>query len=239
MTEMGAHFSEAGLKFLRALKRNNDREWFAARKPIYESEIKTPMLAVISEVNEAMLAFAPEHVRDPGKTIMRIYRDIRFSPDKRPYKTHVSAWWSRAGLEKTSGGGFYFQVSGTEVTIAAGVYMPEREQLLAIRRTIEQRHEEFRALLSEKALRRAMQAIESLPLTRTPKGFPAGGPADDLIRCRQWGVSASLGADQALQTDLVQQIVRRFRLASALVAFLNQPLVSSGKRSFFQEIPER
>lgn len=233
MTEMSAHFSEAGLRFLRGLKRNNDREWFAARKSAYESEIKAPMLAIVSEVNEAMLAFAPEHVRDPGKTMMRIYRDIRFSPDKRPYKTHVSAWWARAGLEKTSGGGYYFQVSGTDVTIAAGAYMPEREQLLAIRRTIEQRHEDFRAMLADKALRRAMQPTEGLPLTRTPKGFLPGGPADDLVRCRQWGVSASLPADQALRTDLVQQIVRRFRLASTLVAFLNQPLVSSGKRPVF------
>src|SRR6202041_3599310 len=122
---MGIHFSEDALKFLRGLKRHNDREWFAERKAVYERELKAPMLALIGEVNEAMAEFAPMHVRPPQKIMMRIYRDIRFSKNKQPYKTHVSAWWVRDGLEKTSGGGFYFHVSPEEVVIAAGAYMPE------------------------------------------------------------------------------------------------------------------
>ena len=65
--------------------------------------------------------FAPENVRPPQKAIMRIYRDIRFSPDKRPYKHQQGAWWARTGLEKTSGGGFYFHVGGSELVIAAGL----------------------------------------------------------------------------------------------------------------------
>ena len=83
---MGTHFSDEALKFLRGLKRNNDREWFAERKAVYEREVKAPMLALIAEMNEAMLGFAPENVRPPQKAMMRIYRDIRFSQDKRPYK---------------------------------------------------------------------------------------------------------------------------------------------------------
>ena len=83
---MAAHFSSEALKFLRGLKRNNDREWFAARKHIYEKELKEPMLALIAEVNHAMLDFAPENVQVPQKAIMRIYRDIRFSNDPTPYK---------------------------------------------------------------------------------------------------------------------------------------------------------
>ena len=109
---MATHFSNEALKFLRGLKRNNDREWFGARKAVYEREVKAPMLALIGEMNEAMLGFAPENVRPPQKAMMRIYRDIRFSADKRPYKIQQGAWWARTGLEKTSGGGFYFHVSG-------------------------------------------------------------------------------------------------------------------------------
>ena len=75
---------------------------------------------------------------------MRIYRDIRFSKDKRPYKTNLAAWWARHGMEKTSGGGFYLEVSPTAVRIAAGAYMPEREQLLAIRRMLVDRHDDVR-----------------------------------------------------------------------------------------------
>ncbi len=95
-----AYFREAGLKFLRSLRRNNRREWFEAHRQEFERECKQPMLALIETINGAMDDFAPAHARPPQKIMMRIYRDIRFSSDKRPYKSHVSAWWSRAGLEK-------------------------------------------------------------------------------------------------------------------------------------------
>src|SRR5580698_8749346 len=86
------YFSKEALKFLRGLKRNNDREWFEARRSIYEQELKRPMLAVIERVTDAMAEFAPAHVRPAKKSMMRIYRDTRFSADKTPYKTHVAAW---------------------------------------------------------------------------------------------------------------------------------------------------
>ena len=93
---MSAHFTEASLKFLRGLKRNNDRDWFEPRKHIYEAEIKAPMLAVIDEVAAALADFAPEFVRPANKCMMRIYRDIRFAKDKRPYKSSIAAWWGAA-----------------------------------------------------------------------------------------------------------------------------------------------
>ena len=99
------YFSNDAMKFLRGLKRNNDREWFEARRAIFERELKRPMLTVVERVTDAMTEFAPGHVRPAAKSMMRIYRDTRFSADKTPYKTHVSAWWTRTGLEKTSGGG--------------------------------------------------------------------------------------------------------------------------------------
>ncbi|WP_433984322.1 DUF2461 domain-containing protein [Tunturiibacter empetritectus] len=102
---MATQFSNEALKFLRGLKKNNDREWFGERKDVYEKQLKEPMLGLIGEVNEAMAEFSPEHVRPANKILMRIYRDIRFSKDKRPYKHHVSAWWARDGLQKTSGAG--------------------------------------------------------------------------------------------------------------------------------------
>src|SRR5579864_3067939 len=72
---MATHFSPAALKFLRGLARNNDREWFDPRKAIYEREIKEPMLALIGEINDSLIDFAPDHVRDPRKAMFRIYRD--------------------------------------------------------------------------------------------------------------------------------------------------------------------
>ncbi|MDQ2832557.1 MAG: DUF2461 domain-containing protein [Acidobacteriota bacterium] len=234
---MATHFSKQTLTFLRGLKRNNDRDWFAERKNVYEQAVKAPMLALIEEVNGAMAEFAPEHVRPPQKIAMRIYRDIRFSKDKRPYKIHQSAWWAREGLQKTSGAGFYFDVSGTELNIAAGVYMPEREQLLAIRRHLAGEygghHAEFRSLLAGKKLRSLMKEHDGLPLTRPPKGFSAEDPALDLIRCRQWGVSATLPVERATMPSLLKDVVERFRAAAPLVALLNTPLIGNRKRPIF------
>ena len=234
-------FSPDALKFLRGLKRNNDRDWFEARRPIFERELKTPMLALIAQINDAMLAFAPDHIRPPHKALFRIYRDIRFSKNKLPYKTHMAAWWARTGLEKTSGGGFYFHISPTEVTIAAGVYMPERDQLLAIRRYLVEHHAEMRRLLANKKLKAVLGEFDGLRLTRAPKGFspedPAVAASLDLILCRQWGVAATLPAEAALEPDFVNQIVTRFQRATPLVDLLNTPLLKprhvSAKRPIF------
>jgi uncharacterized protein (TIGR02453 family) len=230
---MATRFSNDALKFLRGLKRNNDRDWFAARKDVYERELKAPMLALVAEINDAMVEFAPENVRAPQKTIMRIYRDIRFSKDKRPYKIHQAAWWARQGLEKTSGGGFYFDVSGTEVTIAAGVFMPEREQLLAIRRHLLEHHAELRRLLAGKKLKTAMPQIDGLRLTRPPKGFAVDNPAMDLLLCKQWGVITRLPANFATKPTLVKEVVAHFRLAAPIVALLNAPLIPKPRKPLF------
>jgi uncharacterized protein (TIGR02453 family) len=230
---MTTHFSGEALKFLRGLKRNNDREWFGARKDVYERELKEPMLKLIGEVNEAMVEFAPMHVRPPQKIVMRIYRDIRFSKDKRPYKTHVSAWWVRDGLQKTSGAGFYLSVNPEEVVIAAGVYMPEREQLLAIRRYLAEHYEEFRAVMKGRKLRALMQENDGVSLTRAPKGFPEDHPAIDLLKNKQWGVSARLPSERAMKTTLVKDVVERFKAAAPMIAILNAPLVGKPKRPMF------
>ena len=220
------YFRESGLKFLRNLRRNNRREWFEPRKQEFDRELKQPMLALIESVNGAMQDFAAGHVRPPQKCMMRIYRDIRFSSDKRPYKGHISAWWAREGLEKTSGGGYYMHISPDEVLIAAGVYMPEREQLRAIREYLLLNHAEVRRLLNDRKLRRTMDSFTGLPLTRAPKGFPKEHPAMDLILCRQWGLEAKLPSSAALEKDFAKQVIRRFRLAAPLVNALNTPLLT-------------
>jgi uncharacterized protein (TIGR02453 family) len=230
---MAIYFSGDAMKFLRGLKRKNDRVWFEARRGVFERELKEPMLKLIAEVNEAMAEFAPMHVRPPQKIMMRIYRDIRFAKDKRPYKTHVSAWWVRDGLQKTSGAGFYFHVSPEETVIAAGVYMPEREQLLAIRRYLAEHHEEFRRLMKGKKLRSLMKENDGMPLTRAPKGFPEDHPAIDLLKNRQWGVSVRLPGERATKKTLVKDVVERFRVAAPVIAMLNAPLVGKPRRPLF------
>jgi len=200
---MPTHFTPEALKFLRGIACHNDRAWFDPRKPIYERELKAPMLALIEEINHAIVPFAPDHIRPPHKAMMRIYRDTRFS----------------------SGGGFYLSLSATELTIAAGVYMPGPDQLLAIRRYLLDHHSELRALLATRKLRAAFGELEGHSLTRAPRGFPAHSPAIDLILRRQWGVAATLPAERALLPSLLKDIVSRFLLAAPIVHLLNTPLI--------------
>ena len=221
------YFRPEALTFLRNLARHNDRVWFNERKAVYESELKEPMLAVIRRITDAMMEFAPNHVRPAEKSLFRIYRDTRFSNNKLPYKTHVAAWWSHMGMQKTSGAGYYFQVSPKGVVIAAGAYMPEKEQLAAIRNWLLDNHVQFRKLLQKPAVRRTFTEFEGEALTRPPKGFPCDHPAMDLIKYKQWGLSTTLPAKTALEKNLAQTLIRHFKLLAPLVDALNTPIAAS------------
>lgn len=224
------YFTPQALDFLRKLQRNNRREWFEARRDVFEQELKQPMLALISRLLHGMTEYAPDHLRPPQKCMLRIYRDTRFSADKSPYKTNLAAWWTRNGLEKTSGGGYYLHVSATELIIAAGVYMPPKEQLFAIRQHLLEHHARFRKLIESKRLRSKMELHDPQALTRPPKGFPAEHPAIEWIKWRQWGVIATLPAAEALKPKLASTVEEYFRLSAPLVNFLNEPLLHAAHR---------
>jgi len=231
------YFSQEALDFLRKLKRNNRREWFEARRGVYEGELKQPMLALIERLTRGMEDYAPDHLRPPHKCMLRIYRDTRFSADKSPYKTHVAAWWTRNGLEKTSGGGYYLHLDAKELVLAAGVYMPPKEQLFAIRNHLLGHHAEFRRLIENKKLRAKMELHDPQSLTRPPKGFPAEHPAMEWIKWRQWGVVATLSATEALKPSLPKLVEGYFRLAAPVVDFLNEPLLRAARpkaNAFFE-----
>ncbi len=224
------------MAFLRGLARHNDREWFNARKQVYERELKAPMLALVDEVTQSMADYAPEHMRPAHKSMMRIYRDIRFSPDKRPYKTHLSAWWTRRGMEKTSGGGFYLEIGPKRCFVAGGVYMPERDQLLGLRRWLADDHAVYSARLKKLLKPRSARAphfepIDPDALSRVPKGFCSEHPAADLLRARNWGVRCTLPTALALEPALAPEIITCFRLMAPLVEMLNTAILSSGSRS--------
>ncbi|HTW45416.1 MAG TPA: DUF2461 domain-containing protein [Acidobacteriaceae bacterium] len=222
-------FNPEAIDFLRKLKRNNRREWFEARRDVYERELKQPMLALIERLLQGMMDYAPDHLRPPQKCMLRIYRDIRFSADKSPYKTNLAAWWTRNGLEKTSGGGYYLHLSPTELIIAAGVYMPPKEQLFAIRSHLVAHHGEFQRLIENRKLRAKFTLHDPNALTKPPKGFPPEHPAMEWIKWRQWGVIAELSPEEPLKPKLAATVEERFRLAAPLVDFLNEPLLRAAR----------
>ena len=97
-------FRPAALTFLRALARHNDRVWFEANRERYERELRAPLASFVEEVDAHLGTIAPEIVGHPTRSLFRIHRDVRFSPDKRPYKTNVAAWFYHAGGAGTVSG---------------------------------------------------------------------------------------------------------------------------------------
>src|SRR3954453_21665396 len=133
-------FSPQSLKFLRDLKKHNDRDWFQPRKALYEELVKEPMHALIQKINHELAGSAPGFVTDPKKAMLRIYRDTRFSQDKTPYKTHAAALFWRKQAGKLGGAVVYLSLSPVEFVIAGGSYMPSPPELLAIRQPLAENH---------------------------------------------------------------------------------------------------
>jgi len=217
-------FPPEALGFLRQLRRHNNRSWFLERKETYENQVKAPMVELVSALGRELLSYAPEMVVEPSRAIYRIYRDVRFSPDKRPYKTHIAAIFTPRGISKHAGASLYFHVSPEEVLIAGGVYMPGSTELLAIRRHIAGHHEELREIVSRRAFRRFFGQLEGEQLSRPPKGFMSDHPALDLLRYKQFLVSATHPAELAGSRELFREINRHFQVMMPLVQFLNLPL---------------
>jgi uncharacterized protein (TIGR02453 family) len=223
-------FSPNAISFLRALKRNNRRDWFQPRKEKYEALIKTPMLEFVACLNEEFARFAPAYMTPPEKAVYRIYRDTRFSPDKTPYKTHIAAIFPRHTAVKREGAVFYLHFTEKEVLAFGGVWGPDRDELLAYRTLLQEHYEEFNAILSNKQLRKLVGTLEGEQLTRMPKGFPVDHPAEALLRKKQWYLESTLSIGVLTGPRLVSELARRFAVMAPMVEFLNRPFAQKERR---------
>ncbi len=220
-------FSEEALAFFRSLERNNKREWFQPRKPVFDEKVKGPMLELVAALNADMAKFAPLHVTEPAASLYRIYRDTRFSKDKKPYKTHQAAYFPRRGLDRSRGSGYYFAVSHKSVDIGGGMYMPLPEVLLAVRNRLAEKHAEFRKIVQSKTLRKLFGDLHGEQLSRVPKGFAADHPAADLLRYKQFFFYVELPPELATSNKMAGEIRKRFEALTPLVDFLNAPITEA------------
>jgi uncharacterized protein (TIGR02453 family) len=218
-------FPGEGIQFMRALARNNNRDWFQPRKHVFEGQVKAPMVELVTALNRALTEFAPEYVTDPAKAVFRIYRDTRFSKDKTPYKDHIAASFPRRGMPKTGEGGYYFSVSDKEIEVGGGVYLPQPDTLLAIRRHVAAHHEELRRLLAGRTVKRLLGDLLGDQLTRVPKGFAADHPAADLLRYKSYILYTTLSADIATTPRLYTEVLKRFQAMAPFLDFITHPLV--------------
>ena len=222
-------FTPKTLAFLRALKRNNDREWFKARREEYDAVVRQPMVAFIERFAEDFRAFAPELVASERASLYRIYRDTRFSADKSPLKTHIAAIFPWKGLPKHEGAGLYFHVSPTEVWAGGGMYMPQSAQLQRVREHIAASHRRFRAIVESPAFRRRTGGLDGERLRRVPHGFPPDHPAAEYLNYRQFLAGHEYPASVATSPRFYATLLALFREIAPLVAFLNAPLLRAPK----------
>jgi uncharacterized protein (TIGR02453 family) len=225
-------FTAETLRFFRGLARRNERAWFEAHRGAYEAFVRAPMWALVEEMDVRLARFAPEIVGDPKHSIFRIYRDIRFSRDKSPYKTHVAAWFyhrdaSRKVGQDAEGGsaGFYVQVSPGDSFIGGGIWMPPRPTLNRLRDAIAQDPRGFARIVEQPQLRRRLGGLSREDeLKRLPRGYAEDHPAARWLRLRSFIAGRALSDAQATGGRLAALLERDFRLMLPLVRRLNAAL---------------
>jgi len=222
---MSPSFTRKSIAFLRALARNNDREWFRARKAEYDAHVRGPMVALLERLAGEFRRFAPELVADPKVSLYRIYRDTRFSEDKSPLKTHLAAHFPHRAFGRRGGAGLYVEVAPRWVWMGGGIYRPETHELSAIRGHIDVHYRTLRRIVESSAFRKEAGPLHGEQLARVPRGYPRDHPAAQYLRFRQFLAGREFPAEFAYDPHFYGELVRVFRRVAPLVRFLNAPLL--------------
>lgn len=225
-------FTSATLRFLRGLARNNNKPWFEAHRAEYQGQVRAPMHALIEEMDVRLAGFAPEIMGHPKRSMFRIYRDIRFSQDKSPYKTHAACWFyhrdadRRVGSEAEGGGaGFYFQVAPGGSFVGGGIWMPARSVLNRLRDAIAENHQAFDRMVRDRRLVRRFGGLEDeAVLKRMPRGFAETHPAARWLKYQSFVTGRQLSEAQVTSARLPALLERDFNEMLPLVRWLNGAL---------------
>ena len=221
---MTSPFTRKTLSFLRSLKRNNKRDWFASRKPEYEQHVRGPMIELLARLAIDLPSFAPELIADPRVSLYRIYRDTRFSADKKPLKTHIAAHFPARGFARHEGAGLYLEIAPAWVWIGGGLYMPSSSDLRAIRAHIAAHHLRLHRIVTGTAFRRAVGELDGEQLSRVPHGYQKDHPAGAYLRFKQFLAGREFEAEFALRDHFYARVLTIFRAVAPLTQFLNAPL---------------
>jgi uncharacterized protein (TIGR02453 family) len=222
-------FRPSALAFLRRLARNNSREWFERNRPIYETEVRDPLRSLVEEMDVRLARVAPEIVGDPRRSVFRIHRDVRFSADKSPYKTNAACQFYHydagrgAGQDaEGAGAGLYFQLADGECFVAGGIWMPARPALEKIREALAADPEGLDEIIRTPVFRRRFKALDrEAMLTRLPRGYAEGHPAERWLRYKSFTATRMLTEAQATSARLPALLERDFAALVPLVRWLN------------------
>ena len=224
-------FTQRALRFFRELARHNEKAWFEAHREEYESEVRQPMRKLIEDLDTRFAEFAPEIGGDSKRSMFRINRDIRFSKDKSPYKTHAACWFHHRNAARSVGSeadagsaGFYFHLEpGGRSMIGAGLWMPPRPQLNKLRDAIAKDAKGFDRL-ARSIPRRFGGLDDEGSLKRMPRGYPEDHPAAKWLRFQSFTSGRTLTDAQVTNASLASLLAREYAALLPLVRWLNGAL---------------
>ena len=215
--------AKATVDFLKDLDKNNNREWFNANKDKFVAA-NDNIIAIAGDLIGRIAKFDPAVAGiEPGSCVFRIYRDVRFSKDKSPYKTNLGAFIAPGG-KKAMMPGYYFHIQPGMFFAAAGKHMPDSGELLKIREAIETRTKEFRKVVEAKAFRGRFGDLDGDRLIKPPKGFPADHEAIEYLKLKSFTVSQPFMEEQALSKEFPKLLTESFKAGFPLVSFLRGAL---------------
>ena len=215
--------SKRTYEFLVELNRNNNREWFQANKAWYEEsrkEFEAFTTLLINEITQFHPGLGPV---DAKSVIFRIYRDVRFSKDKSPYKTNMGAHLVPGG-KKSGNAGYYFHLEPGGSFLAGGAHNPSPDILKNIRKEIYDNIDEFLDIVNNNAFRQYFGEIMDDKLVNPPKGFPPDFPHIEMLKYKAYTVWRNLSDDMILSTDLLRELGHGFRILKPFIDFINYSL---------------
>ena len=210
-----AHITQYTLDFLKDLKANNNRDWFTENKPRYEKSHKE-MYTFAESIIERLNEFDSISTPSGKKSLYRIYRDVRFSKNKDPYKTNRSGSFSREGADRR--GGYYFSISPGETIIGGGFYQPNADDLNLIRKQIEMDASPLRKVLNSKNFKQTFGELLGEQLKTAPRGFEKDDPNIDLLRYKSFYVFKTFSDKELLADNFESKVIEVYK---AIQPFFN------------------
>ncbi|HYW32023.1 MAG TPA: DUF2461 domain-containing protein [Gemmatimonas sp.] len=225
-------FPPRAMTFLRGLAKNNRKEWFEEHRDDYEAAVKRPLASLVEEVDVRLAEIAPEIVGSPKKSVFRIHRDVRFSKDKSPYKTHAACWFFHRDAGRGVGGdaahggaGFYFHIATTGSFCGGGIWMPPRPALQRIRQSLVDDQEGFEEIVLSRGFTRRFGPLDPEGmLTRMPRGFDESHPAAQWLKHQSFTAGAALGNAEIGSASLPDTLAKHYAAMAPLIRWLNGAL---------------
>jgi len=222
-----AGFGKDFFGFFEELADNNDRDWFAANKPRYQAAVVEPMIAFIEAIAGPLAKVSPYFVADPrpnGGSMFRIYRDVRFSKDKRPYKEHGACQFRHQAGRDAHAPGFYVHLAPDEVVYGGGIWLPPSDALAQIRGAIDADPKGWQRVVGNKRLNDTFGGIAGHTLKRPPKGYAADHRHIEDLKRKSFFAMKHAKPAVAGSADFVDEVADTFRAAQPLMKFVSGAL---------------